>query len=123
MSNDHVATTKKAGLPSSVYDTLKWASLVALPALGTLYFSLAGVWGLPAAEQVVSTVIAVETALGILLGISHVQYNKSDSRFDGTLVVDQSDPETDHWSFEVDDLENLPNKNAVTLKVATPPSQ
>jgi hypothetical protein len=30
---------------SRVYDTLKSLALVWLPALGTLYFTLAGVWG------------------------------------------------------------------------------
>ncbi len=62
-------------LSDKVYDILKWIALIALPALGTLYFALANVWGLPYGEQVVGTVTAVDTFLGALLGISAAAYN------------------------------------------------
>ena len=48
-----------------------------LPAIGTLYFALAGIWGLPYGEQIVGTITAVDTFLGVLLGISSAQYNKA----------------------------------------------
>lgn len=47
-----------------------------LPALGTLYFALAGIWGLPYGEQIVGTITAVDTFLGVVLGISTAQYKK-----------------------------------------------
>lgn len=59
-----------------LYDALKWIAQLLLPAIGTLYFALAGIWGLPYAEAVVGTVTAVDTFLGALLGISAIQYNK-----------------------------------------------
>ena len=62
-----------------LYDVLKWIAMILLPALGTLYFALAGIWGFPYAEQVVGTVTAVDTFLGVLLGISTSQYNKSNN--------------------------------------------
>ena len=61
---------------NKVYDVLKWIAMVGLPALGTLYFALAGIWDLPFAEQVVGTVTAVDTFLGVLLGVSSMQYKK-----------------------------------------------
>jgi len=63
-------------LNNRVYDILKWVSLVCLPALGTLYFALAGIWGFPYGEQIVGTIMAIDTFLGALLGISSIQYNK-----------------------------------------------
>ena len=33
-------------LSNKVYDILKWIALYLLPALGTLYFALSGIWGL-----------------------------------------------------------------------------
>lgn len=63
-------------LNSKVYDVLKWIAQILLPAIGTLYFALAGIWGLPYAEQIVGTITAVDTFLGILLGISSYTYNK-----------------------------------------------
>ena len=47
-----------------------------LPALGTLYFALAGIWGLPYGEQLVRTITAIDTFLGVILGISKSKYNK-----------------------------------------------
>lgn len=64
-------------MSNKVYDVLKWIAMVALPAIGTLYFALAGIWGLPYAEQIVGTITAVDTFIGVVLGISSVQYNKT----------------------------------------------
>ncbi len=64
-------------LNDKVYETLKWIALIALPALGTLYFALAGIWGLPYGEQIVGTITAVDTFVGALLGISTAAYRKN----------------------------------------------
>lgn len=61
---------------NKVYDILKWIAMLFLPALGTLYFALASIWGLPYGEQIVGTITAVDTFLGVILGISTAQYNK-----------------------------------------------
>ena len=63
-------------LSNKVYDALKWVAQILLPALGTLYFALASIWGFPYAEQIVGTITAVDTFLGVILGISTMQYNK-----------------------------------------------
>ncbi len=73
---------------NKVYDVLKWIAQYFLPALGTLYFALADVWGLPYGEQVVGTIVAVDTFLGVVLGISTAQYNK------GQIVNGDSDSPT-----------------------------
>lgn len=64
-------------MSNKLYDVLKWIAMVALPAIGTMYFALAGIWGLPYGEQIVGTITAVDTCLGLLLGISSAQYNKT----------------------------------------------
>lgn len=61
---------------NKVYDVLKWIAMYLLPALGTLYFAIASIWGLPYGEHIVGTITAVDTFLGVILGISTVQYNK-----------------------------------------------
>lgn len=63
-------------MSNKVYDVLKWIAMVVLPAISTLYFALAGIWGLPYGEQVVGTIAAVDTFIGVVLGISSVQYKK-----------------------------------------------
>lgn len=64
-------------LSNKMYDTLKWIAQYLLPAAGALYFALAGIWGLPYGEEIVGTVTAVDAFLGIILGISTVQYKKT----------------------------------------------
>lgn len=64
-------------LSNKTYDILKWVARYLLPAIGTLYFALAGIWGFPYGEQVVGTVTAIDTFLGVILGISTSQYNKT----------------------------------------------
>jgi hypothetical protein len=61
---------------NKTYDALKYIAQYALPGLGTLYFALASIWGLPYGEQIVGTITAVDTFLGLLLGISTSNYNK-----------------------------------------------
>jgi hypothetical protein len=63
-------------MSNKVYDVLKWIAMVVLPAMGTLYFALAGIGGFPYAEEIVGTITAVDTFLGVVLGISTAQYNK-----------------------------------------------
>ena len=62
-------------LSNSCYDFLKWIALYLLPALGTLYFALSGIWGFPYGEQVVGTITAIDTFLGVILGISSANYD------------------------------------------------
>ena len=66
-------------LSNRVYDILKWIAMYLLPAAGTLYFALAGIWGLSYGEQIVGTITAVDTFLGVLLGISTAQYKKAEN--------------------------------------------
>lgn len=64
-------------MSNKVYDVLKWIAMYLLPAMGTLYFALAGIWNLPYGEEVVGTITAVDTFLGVMLGISNAQYKKT----------------------------------------------
>ena len=61
-------------MSNRTYDVLKYIAQIVLPAVGTLYFALANIWGLPYGEQIVGTITAVDTFLGVLLKISSNQY-------------------------------------------------
>lgn len=114
------AAEKPAGvfLSQGQYDFLKALAQYILPAAGVLYFALASIWGLPAAEQVVGTIVAVDAFLGAILGISKNSYEKSDAKYDGELVVSESDGSRDLFSFEpAGDLNDLPGKKEVVFKV------
>lgn len=74
LSND---TYKSMVLKNSVYDVLKYIAQIVLPAIGTLYFAIANIWGLPYGEQIVGTLTAIDAFLGVCLGISSDNYHKS----------------------------------------------
>lgn len=63
-------------IKNSTYDVLKWVAQILLPAIGTLYFALAQIWGFSYAEQIVGTITAIDCFLGALLGISTMQYKQ-----------------------------------------------
>lgn len=61
---------------NKVYDVLKYIAQIVLPAIGTLYFAIAQIWGLPYGEEIVGTITAIDAFLGALLGISSAAYKK-----------------------------------------------
>lgn len=100
------------------YDALKFVALILLPGLGTLYFALAGTWNLPAANQVVATVTAVDTFLGVLVQFLANRYNNSDAKFDGSIVVSGAPDGRKTYTLEFDGQpENLDQLNQVTFKI------
>lgn len=104
-------------ITGKTYDATKYLAQVVLPALGTLYFALAGIWGLPSADAVVGTIVAVDTFLGVVLHISSTAYAKSDARFDGAINVAET-PEKKQFNLELNgDPNELDTKDEVTFKV------
>ena len=66
-------------MSNKVYDVLKYIAQIGLPAVGTLYYALSAIWGLPYGEQIVGTITAVDTFLGTLLMISSSAYNRKEN--------------------------------------------
>ena len=78
-------------LSNKVYDTLKWITTIVLPALGTLYFALSGIWGFPYGEQIVGTITAIVTFLGVILGISNYNYKSANQEHaDETEYIEEA---------------------------------
>lgn len=66
-------------MSNKTYDILVWVAQIVLPAAGTLYAALAGIWGFPYGEQIVGTITAADVFLGTLLKISNEQYKKANA--------------------------------------------
>ena len=64
-------------MSNKLYDILKYVAQIVLPACATLYFALAGIWNLPYREEIVGTITAIDTFLGVILGISSANYKKT----------------------------------------------
>lgn len=74
-------------MSNALYDVLRYIAQIILPAIGTLYFALAEIWGFPYAEQIVGTITAVDAFLGAVLKISSNNYYKAEGKHE----ADQDD--------------------------------
>lgn len=102
---------------SRLYDALKWAAMIGLPAIGAAYFSLGEVWGLPLVTQVVGTVTVIEVFLGTVLQISKTSYMKSPEGMDGEVLVNGDGLK----KFIVNDPEIIKGKKTARFKVVEDP--
>ena len=62
-------------LSNKAYDILKWACLVAVPALTTLYVTLDSIFGWGFGDVVAKVSAAVCVCIGGIIGVSTAQYN------------------------------------------------
>lgn len=65
-------------MSNKVYDILKYVAQIVLPALATLYIALASLWGWGYMEQIVGTLTAIDTFLGVILKSLKSKYDKED---------------------------------------------
>lgn len=91
MSVSSHAKPQTAMLSNGTYNVVKKAATLVLPALGTLYFALAQIWGLPHAEEVVGTIAAVNTFFGVVVQVSKKSYYASNAPYVGEIKVENSD--------------------------------
>ncbi len=61
---------KQYKLPERWYAFLKWAGLIACPAIATFVGVVGPVWGMPFCDAVVTTVNALGVCIGALIGYS-----------------------------------------------------
>jgi len=102
---------------NKLYDVLKYIAQIVLPALGTLYFALSQIWGFPAGEEVVGSIVAIDAFLGAILGVSTANYEKSGAKYAGTLDIFEDD-ETKQFNLQMDeDPYELDKKSEVTFRV------
>lgn len=118
---DETQTNVGGFLNDTQYSVAKWLTVVVLPAIGTLYFAIAQIWGLPHGEQVLGTILAIEAFLGVVLGVSTNQYNKSDAKYSGdiNIIEDATGEKKAIFAFNEHPTE-LEGKSEATFKVNTP---
>ena len=107
-------------LSNKTYDILKYIAVIVLPAVGTLYFAIAQFWHLGNATEVVGTIMAVDAFLGALLQISSKSYSKSESKYDGSIDVEENE-EAKRFSLNLNsDPTTLDSQKQVLFKVNKP---
>lgn len=104
-------------LSDRLYTWFKSSSLYVLPAIAAAYFGVAQIWGLPKAEEVVGTVAVLETLLGVLLRVSNKQYETSDARFDGSILVEPGEDEDTTNLNVLLDPDAIANKKEIVVRI------
>ena len=100
-------------LSNKVYDVIKWIAQYFLPALATLWITLAKIWNLPYGTEIGATITGIDLFLGAILGISSHNYEG-----DGTMTVNTEDEEKDVYSLNLNiPAEQLAEKKSITFKV------
>ena len=104
-------------MKNETYDGLKNFATMILPAIGTLYFALAEIWGLPNGEKIVGTVAAVCTFLGVFLKVSNVKYNRQK---DEQRLLDEecTNIQFDALAGLADEIKALQDENTVDTGAA-----
>lgn len=103
------------------YQRAKFTALIVLPALASLYFGLAKLWGLPNTEEVVGTITVFDTFLGVLLGLSTAQYNRSGAKYDGDMNGEVTEDGRVTYTLVLKkEAEDLTAQSDVTFKVNNP---
>lgn len=104
-----------------MYDKVKVTATLGLPALGSLYFGLSEIWGLPATEAVLGTIAVVNTFLGVVLRIWSTAYFNSDAPYDGQIVTTKTEDGKLNYGLELGvDPADIENMKAVSFKIQPP---
>lgn len=109
-TKDHLLTNK-------LYDIIHFIAVILLPAIGTLYFALADIFHLPAGEQVVGAITAVDLFLGGLIGVSNASYNSSTSKYAGQIEIAEQAGKKIYSLVMNDDPELIDQMESVVFKV------
>lgn len=76
-------------LSDTQYDFLSRVVKYGLPAIGTFYAAIASIWGFGYVEHVLASVVALETVLGVWIGISKFKFDREPAETDGDIVYDE----------------------------------
>lgn len=110
-------------MSDKLYNILKHAAAIGLPALSALYYTVAQIWNIPDTKEVMGTIAAVNTFIGALVGVSYVKYNNSGAKYVGALEV--SDTGTKKvFSLNLNsDPQDIEQMSEATFKVMPAPPE
>ena len=98
------------------YNLAKWFVGIVLPAISAAIFSLSDVFDIENAEQIMGVCAVLATFIGAVAGLSSRNYNNSEERFDGDMIMtDTEDGSTFRLNLNASP-EDLAAKDSITFK-------
>lgn len=95
----------KSFLPDKVYEILKWAVILALPAIAEFIAWLFPAYDIPNGDLIAETIHRVALLIGILIGVSAVQYGVNANKQSASIADFQPQIQTTFNTSMIDDLE------------------
>jgi hypothetical protein len=114
-------STPAFSLSNKNYNRLKVSAQLLLPAVGALYFAIAQIWGLPAAEEVTGTVAAVNVFAGVAVQWLKSLHNASGAQYDGVLMLEDGEDGSQLRLGQLD-MNALFDKDDILFKIVRPPT-
>jgi len=104
-------------LSDSAYNVTKKSATIVLPAVSALYIALSQIWNFGHVDQVVGTIAALNTFLGVIIQLSKKSYYASNAPYVGEIkVVNHGEKKV--FSLVVDgDPEELENMSSANFKI------
>ena len=74
-------------MTDKVYNILKYCALIAIPAIGTFYTTIASLWGWSYITEVSGTILAFDTLLGAFIGFRRRGTNRPRMEFFTSILI------------------------------------
>lgn len=105
------------------YDFLKAFVMIVSPSAAAIYLALSTALEVPGIPWAVIVCLAVTALLGLMLMITARQYQASDLRYDGKMLVSEGEEGDLLYSLEIDDdPADLKLKSHISFKVINDPA-
>lgn len=106
-------------LGNRTYDRVKFLVTIVLPAFAALYIALGQLWELPKIEEVVGTITAIATFLGVALGVSSKNYDpESETEPVGNFILRQTPNDGTAIVLDLEkDPASLPSNSLITFRL------
>lgn len=95
----------KSFLPDKVYEILKWAVILALPAIAEFIAWLFPAYDIPNGDLIAETIRRIALLIGILIGVSAVQYGANASKQSAMIADFQPQQQTTFNTSMINDIE------------------
>lgn len=112
--------SKKLMFSNTLYSILKVLTQVILPAMATLYVALAAIWSFGYVSQVVGTITALVTFLGVSLHLSSANYVASGAAYNGTISIAPNPASTGSTLSMQIDPNDVASRDSIHLQVVRP---
>lgn len=105
-------------LSNTLYDRLRLLVELILPAIATLYVSLAQIWSWPNETEVLATSAAASVFLGVLIKLGDKSYSNSEEKYAGSFkLVDTGDEDSFYRINLSVPMHKIESKSDIIFKV------